>query len=149
MKGLRRLTAVADGWKQHGGAAVSRGERRDRGAVRAHAELVLCGEGLRDSIWRSNGKSAQAQPGHPNSQPGFEKETEIDVEGKKRKLPADRVHGYQVEIDLTSSGAAFSAIYDEARAPLPRRPEGQRAPARPSSGEWNKFRVECQDSIKT
>jgi hypothetical protein len=81
----------------------------------------------------------------------FEKETEIDVEGKKRKLPADRVHGYQVEID-PSERAYSGAIYDEARrgrflADLANNEAARKAF---KQNEWNKFRIECQgDSIKT
>ncbi len=45
----------------------------------------------------------------------FQKETEVPAgEGKTRKVPADRVFGYQYEID-PSARAYTGGIYDEAR----------------------------------
>lgn len=80
----------------------------------------------------------------------FESPMEFDYEGKKIKVGANRVHGYQVEID--PSPRSFSGgIYDEGR-------RGwlfdlkNNEPARKAfkSGEWNKYRIECNgDSIKT
>ena len=80
----------------------------------------------------------------------YDKDTEVEIAGKKKKFPADRVHGYQFEID--PSPRAFTAgIYDEAR-------RGwlfdlkNNEPARKAfkGGEWNKARIECKgDSIKT
>ncbi|PHS17656.1 MAG: hypothetical protein COA78_02720 [Blastopirellula sp.] len=81
----------------------------------------------------------------------FEKETEIDLgNGKKRKVSADRVHGYQVEIDPTKR-AWSGGIYDESRRgwlnDLKDNPKAQKAF---KNDEWNKYRIECKgDSIKT
>jgi hypothetical protein len=70
--------------------------------------------------------------------------------GKVIKIPADRVHGYQVEID-PSERAYSGGIYDEGRrgwlADL-----SDNEPARKAfkQNEWNTFRIECRgDSIKT
>ena len=80
----------------------------------------------------------------------YDKDTEVEIAGKKKKFPADRVHGYQFEID-PSPRAFTGGIYDEAR-------RGwlfdlkNNEPARKAfkSGEWNKARIECRgDSIKT
>jgi hypothetical protein len=73
-----------------------------------------------------------------------------DAKGKALQVPADRVHGYQVEID-PSARAWSGGIYDEGRrgwlCDLKNKPEAQKA-FKP--GEWNKFRIECRgDSIKT
>jgi hypothetical protein len=82
-----------------------------------------------------------------------EKEIEYkeDTETKKKKIPADRVHGYQVEID--PSDRSFSgAIYDEARRGrfLQDLKDNEAARKAFKQGEWNKFRIECRgDSIKT
>jgi hypothetical protein len=71
-------------------------------------------------------------------------------EEKEIKVPAGRVHGYQVEID-PSSRAWTGGIYDEGRRgwlfDLKEKPDAQKAF---KQGEWNAFRVECKgDSIKT
>ena len=43
----------------------------------------------------------------------YDKDTEIEIGGKKKKFPADRVHGYQFEID--PSPRAFIAWMSSAR----------------------------------
>jgi len=76
---------------------------------------------------------------------------ELEIKGKKRKVAAGRVHGYQVEID--PSPRSFSgAIYDEARRGRFLADLADNEPARKAfqQGQWNKFRIECRgDSIKT
>ncbi|HXG61023.1 MAG TPA: DUF1080 domain-containing protein [Planctomycetota bacterium] len=80
----------------------------------------------------------------------FEEAREVEIGGKKFKIPAGRVHGYQVEID--PSPRAFSGgIYDEGRrgwlADL-KNNEAARKAFKP--GEWNAFRIECRgNSIRT
>ena len=76
--------------------------------------------------------------------------SEAEVNGKKVKRDADRVYGYQYEID-PSARAYTAGVYDEARrgwlADLK-----NNEPARKAfkQGEWNKSRIECKgDSIKT
>ena len=90
----------------------------------------------------------------------YDKEVTKTLEnGKTRKFPAGRVHGYQVEIDPNKPDRMWSAgIYDEGRRgwlfPGLRGGDGptftkvgQKA-YKPS--EWNKVRVGCRgDSIKT
>lgn len=80
----------------------------------------------------------------------FPEPREIDVNGKTRKLPADRVHGYQVEID-PSARAWTGGIYDEARRGwLNNLAENEPARKAFKQNEWNKFRILCQgESIKT
>lgn len=80
----------------------------------------------------------------------FDKETQVEVGGKTKKIPAGRVHGYQVEID-PAARAWTGGIYDEGRrgwlADLK-----NNEPARKAfkQKEWNKLRIECQGkSIKT
>jgi hypothetical protein len=80
----------------------------------------------------------------------FAEAKEFEWKGKTIKVPAGRVHGYQVEID--ASARAWSAgIYDEGRRgwlnDLKDNPAAQKAF---KQNEWNKFRIECRgDSIKT
>jgi hypothetical protein len=76
--------------------------------------------------------------------------TEATVDGRKMTFAADRVHGYQFEID-PSKRAWTGGIFDEGRrnwlANLENNPEGRQAF---KQGEWNKARIECRgESIKT
>ena len=80
----------------------------------------------------------------------FAEPKDYEWKGKSIKVPAGRVHGYQVEID--ASARAWSAgIYDEGRRgwlnDLKDNPAAQKAF---KQNDWNKFRIECRrDSIKT
>jgi len=80
----------------------------------------------------------------------FDKPTVVQWKGKEIKIPANRVHGYQVEID-PSPRAWTGGIYDEGRRgwlyDLKNNPEASKAF---KQNEWNKIRVEAKgDSIKT
>lgn len=80
----------------------------------------------------------------------YEKETTVEIDGKPRKFPADRVFGYQFEID--PSPRAFTAgVYDEARRGwLFDLKNNEAARKAFKQNEWNKGRIECRgDSIKT
>lgn len=81
----------------------------------------------------------------------FDEPTEIEIEGRKRTIPAGRVHGYQVEID-PSPRAYSGGIYDEGRRGrfLADLKDNEAARKVFKQGEWNHFRIECRgDSIKT
>jgi hypothetical protein len=81
----------------------------------------------------------------------FDEPKTIEIQGKKKTIPAGRVHGYQVEID-PSDRAYSGAIYDEARRGVFLADLAQNQPARNAfkRGDWNHFRIECRgDSIKT
>ncbi len=71
---------------------------------------------------------------------------------KEIKVPAGRVHGYQVEID-PSDRAWSGGIYDEGRRGWLNNLEGeknQEARQAFKQNEWNHFRIEAKgDSIKT
>ena len=80
-------------------------------------------------------------------------ETTIDGKSKKKKIPAGRVHGYQVEIDPNKPDRMWSGgIYDEARRGwlYPGLAGGDKekftadGKACYKPGEWNKVRVECK-----
>ena len=80
----------------------------------------------------------------------YTKETEKEIKGKKKKFPADRVFGYQYEID-PAARAWTGGVYDEARrgwlADLTNNPTAQKAF---KHGAWNKARIECKgDHIQT
>jgi hypothetical protein len=71
-----------------------------------------------------------------------------DKKGNARKIPKDRVYGYQVEI---SNNANAGRIYDEARrAVFLDEPPLNGTNVVFKNGEWNKYRIEARgSSIKT
>jgi Domain of Unknown Function (DUF1080) len=80
----------------------------------------------------------------------FPEERTLKVDGKDKKVPADRVHGYQFEID-PSPRAYTAGVYDEMRRgwinDLSKNESARKAF---KADDWNKARIECKgDSIKT
>lgn len=74
----------------------------------------------------------------------------VEIEGKTFRIPAGRVHGYQVEIDPSARGWT-GGIYDEARRGWLRDLKDNAA-ARQAfrSNAWNTLRIECRgDLIRT
>jgi hypothetical protein len=144
-----------DGWKQHGGVAkysVENGEIVGRSVPNTPNSFLCTEKEYGDFILEVEFKvSPGLNSGIQIRSQVFDKETEIDVEGKKRKIPADRVHGYQVEID-PSERSYSGAIYDEARRGrfLADLADNEAARKAFKQNEWNKFRIECRgNSIKT
>jgi hypothetical protein len=80
----------------------------------------------------------------------FDEDKTVEVNGKKMKIPAGRVHGYQVEID-PSSRAWTGGIYDEGRRGWLNDLKNNEAARKAfKADDWNKFRIECRGpSIKT
>jgi hypothetical protein len=83
----------------------------------------------------------------------YEKDTVLPIkteDGKPRKIAADRVHGYQYEID-PSDRAWTGGVYDEARRGWLNDLKNNEAARKAfKAGEWNLARIECRgDSIKT
>ncbi len=80
----------------------------------------------------------------------FDKATQVVSAGKTNKIPANRVHGYQVEID-PSKRAWTGGIYDEGRRGwLNDLSKNENARKAYKSNDWNHFRIEARaDSIKT
>lgn len=80
----------------------------------------------------------------------FDQETTVEHNGKKIKIAAGRVHGYQVEID-PSPRAYSGGIYDEGRRGWLNDLKNNE-PARKAfkQGDWNHYHIEARgDSIKT
>ena len=82
-------------------------------------------------------------------------ETTVDGKGKNKKIPAGRVHGYQVEIDPNKPDRMWSGgVYDEGRRgwlyPGLAGGDGKIFTTKGQSifrpNEWNKVRVECKGS---
>lgn len=144
-----------DGWVQHGGKAkyrVENGEIVGTSVPNTQNSFLCTAKEYGDFVLELEFKV------HPELNSGvqirsqvFADEREIDVEGKKKKVPADRVHGYQVEID-PSERSYSGAIYDEARRGrfLADLADNEAARKAFKQGEWNKFRIECRgNTIKT
>lgn len=76
--------------------------------------------------------------------------TASDGTAQQREIFADRVHGYQVEID-PSDRAWTGGVYDEARRGWLANLEGNEAAQKAfRQNQWNHFRIEAvDDSIKT
>ncbi len=80
----------------------------------------------------------------------YDKDTELTINGKTMKFAADRVHGYQFEID-PSARAWTAGVYDEGRRGWLFNLEKNEAARKAfKQGEWNQARIECKGgSIKT
>jgi hypothetical protein len=80
----------------------------------------------------------------------LDKEREVEYMGKKVKEGANRVFGYQCEID-PSDRAWSGGIYDEGRRGWLNDLKNNEAARKAfKQNEWNRFRIECVgDSIKT
>lgn len=81
----------------------------------------------------------------------FDEATTYDFGNRVIKVPAKRVHGYQVEVDHRPERRWSGGIYEEARRdwlfPLGTNSSAGKAF---KFGEWNKYRIECRGaSIKT
>ena len=142
------------GWEQHSGKAEYRVED---GAVVGKTVLgtgnsFLCTkEQYGDFVLEFEFKVAKdMNSGVQFRSQFYPKDTELEIDGKMKKFAADRVHGYQFEID-PSPRAYTGGIYDEARRGWLKDLKGNE-PARKAfkQGDWNSARIECKgDSIKT
>lgn len=144
-----------NGWEQHGGKARYHveGEEIVGTSVPATPNSFLCtkeqyGDFILELEFRvdrglNSGVQIRSQV--------FDRETEIDFgAGTKKKVAADRVHGYQVEID-PSARAWTAGIYDEGRRGWLNTLE-KNQPAREAfrQDEWNQLRVVCRgDRLQT
>ena len=148
------------GWKQHSGKAEYRVED---GAVvgktvAGTGNSFMCTEQqFGDFVLEFEFKVAKdMNSGVQFRSQFFDKETEIvnpaetDEKKKTRKIPADRVHGYQFEID-PSPRAYTGGIYDESRRGWLKDLKGNEAAQKAfKQDDWNAARIECKgDSIKT
>ncbi len=143
-----------EGWEQHSGKAEYRVENGAIvGTTVANTEnSFLCtkkkyGDFIFEFEFKVNPKM---NSGVQFRSEYYAKETETEVNGKKRKFPADRVYGYQYEID-PSDRAYTGGVYDEARRGwLADLKDNEPARKAFKQGEWNQGRIECKgDSIKT
>ena len=143
-----------EGWKQHSGTAEYRieGDEIVGKTVSGTGNSFLCTEGsYGDFVLEFEFKVAEGM----NSGVQFrseiaEKELEVEIAGKLKKFPADRVYGYQYEID-PSARSYTGGVYDEARRGwLFDLKENEPARGAFLQKQWNKARIECRgDHIQT
>ena len=143
-----------DGWEQHSGTAkyrVENGEIVGTTVLKTGNSFLCTKKTYGDFILEFEFKVAKdMNSGVQFRSEFYVSETEKEINGKKKKFPADRVFGYQYEID-PSPRAYTAGIYDEARrgwlADLKDNPAAQKAF---KQGDWNKARIECRgDQIQT
>ncbi|HEY1601998.1 MAG TPA: DUF1080 domain-containing protein [Pirellulales bacterium] len=143
-----------NGWKQRGGAAQYRVEDDQiiGSSVPNTGNSFLCTDrDYGDFVLELDFKVApDLNSGVQIRSQCFDEPKELQHDGKTLKIPAGRVHGYQVEID-PSDRAWTCGIYDEGRR-LWLNDLKDNEPARKAfrQNEWNAVRVECRgDSLKT
>lgn len=143
-----------EGWEQHSGKAVYRiedGVIVGKPVPNTGNTFLVTKKEYGDFILEFEFKvSNDMNSGVQFRSQFFEKPTEITVGEKKQRIPADRVFGYQYEID-PSRRAWTGGVYDEGRRgwlfDLKKSPEAQKAF---KAGAWNQARVECKgDRIRT
>lgn len=150
-----------DGWVQHGGKAkytVKDGAVVGTTVLGTGNSFLCTKETYGDFILEFEFKvDSQLNSGVQVRSEVFDSPRTLQVQGKEIKVPADRVHGYQVEIDM-SKRAWTAGIYDEARRGwlFPGSHGGDKQAfteqgAKVSKqNEWNHIRVEAKGpSIKT
>jgi hypothetical protein len=110
-----------DGWVQRGGKAVYsiEGDCIVGTSTKATPNSFLCtGRDYGDFVLEYEFKvDPKLNSGVQIRSNSFPKETELTWDGKVIKIPADRVHGYQIEIDPEVGKDRWwsAGIYDEAR----------------------------------
>ncbi len=143
-----------DGWERHSGTAEYRVED---GAivgktVAGSPNTFLCTkQRYADFVVEFEFKvSPEMNSGVQFRSEFFPEEKTFMIAGKEKKLPPDRVHGYQYEID-PSKRAYTGGIYDEGRRGwLADLKDNEAARNAFKQGEWNAGRIECRgESIKT
>jgi 3-keto-disaccharide hydrolase len=142
------------GWTQRGGAAkyrVENGEIVGTSVPNTGNSFLCTNKDYGDFILELEFKvDPKLNSGVQIRSQCFDEPKEIEHDGKTTKIPAGRVHGYQVEID-PSDRAYSGGIYDEGRRGwLADLKDNEPARKAFKQNEWNKFRIECRgDSIKT
>jgi Domain of Unknown Function (DUF1080) len=144
-----------DGWEQHSGKALYRvegGAIVGKTVINTENSFLCTKKTYGDFALEFEFKVApDMNSGVQFRSEYYTKETETVINGtKKKKFPADRVFGYQYEID-PSPRAYTGGVYDEARRgwlfDLKGNPAAQKAF---KGADWNLARIECRgDHIQT
>jgi hypothetical protein len=136
------------GWEQHSGKAeyrVEDGAIVGKTVANTGNSFLCTREAYGDFVLEFEFKVAPGMnSGVQFRSEFFEKETELTVDGKAKKIPADRVHGYQYEIDPTERSYT-GGVYDEARRGwLCDLKDNEAARKAFKQGDWNLARIECK-----
>jgi hypothetical protein len=143
-----------EGWEQHSGTAeyrVEDGVIVGKTVLNTGNSFLCTKKKYGDFIFEFEFKVApDMNSGVQFRSEFYTKETTVEIDGKPRKFPADRVFGYQYEID-PSSRAFTGGVYDEARRgwlfDLKNNEPARKAFRKET---WNAGRIECGgDSIRT
>lgn len=143
-----------EGWEQHSGKAeyrVEEGAIVGRTVAGTGNSFLCTKKSYEDFILELEFKVDPSMNSGIQFRSTFYPEArELSVGGKTMKIAADRVHGYQFEVD--PGGRAWTGgVYDEARRgwlfDLKNNPAARQAFKK---DEWNKARIECRgENIKT
>lgn len=143
-----------NGWVQHGGHAkytVENGEIVGTSAPKTENSFLCTTCNYSNFILELEFKVQNGlNSGVQIRSECFDQPKVMEFNGKPIKIPAGRVHGYQVEID-PSTRAWTGGLYDEGRRGWLVNLKGNQ-PAREAfkAEKWNTFHIECKgDSIKT
>lgn len=152
-----------DGWIQRGGNAkyhIENGEIVGTSVMNTPNTFLCTAKNYGDFILEYEFKvDERLNSGVQIRSECFDTPKEITADGRTIKIPAGRVHGYQIEIDpdVPRKRLWSAGIYDEARRGW-LFPKGKQQEAAFSAlglrifkpGDWNRVRVEAiGDSIKT
>lgn len=143
-----------DGWVQRGGKATYRVEDGViiGTSVPNTSNTFLCTDrDYKDFVLELDFKvNPELNSGVQIRSQYSEEPTVFKAKDKEIKIAANRVNGYQVEID-PSKRSYSGGIYDEARRGwLNDLKDNEAARNAFKPGEWNHFKIECKgDSIKT
>jgi hypothetical protein len=143
-----------EGWIQRGGKAQYRAENGEivgTAVLNTRNSFLCTKKNYADFILELEFKvDPKLNSGVQIRSECFDEPKTVELNGKKIKIPAGRVHGYQVEID-PSNRAWTGGIYDEGRRGWLNDLKNNEAARKAfKQNEWNKFRIECKgDSIKT
>ena len=144
-----------NGWEQHSGKALYRvedGAIVGKTVINTQNSFLCTKKTYGDFILEFEFKvAADMNSGVQFRSEYYTKETEAVINGtKKKKFPADRVFGYQYEID-PSPRAFTGGVYDEARRGWLADLKGNAAAQKAfKQGEWNVARIQCKgDHIQT
>jgi hypothetical protein len=143
-----------DGWEQHSGKAeyrVEEGAIVGRTVSNTGNSFLCTKRQYGDFVFEFEFKVAQGMnSGVQFRSQFFVEDTSFELLGKTYKMKADRVFGYQYEID-PSARAYTAGIYDEARRGwIFDLKENEAARKAFKGGEWNSARIECKgDHLQT
>lgn len=140
-----------EGWVQRGGRAryfVENGEIVGESVPNTPNSFLCTARAYTNFILELEFKpSAGLNSGIQVRSECFAEPRTVEIAGKTFRIPAGRVHGYQVEIDPSSRGWT-GGIYDEARRGWLcdlKDNEAARQALRP--GTWNTLRIECRGDL--